>query len=290
MLRNLNKIPILEIIFLCLLLGICFFYNIIFAFILGNVLFDENALTCRDFYASFKGFDLAICAPAIIQVIICLYVYLVLYKISLNKFLLRLVYKLKFYSLIRWIFYILLIFISPVFLIIILSFSYPLILLGVCCSLAFPLMLIYGYWGLEKYISGVWKRAYRIINILLTAAISFFTAGFVYFLNNQLSYGGTGALNVTLYIITVVTGVLLLLTNESKILLDKIKKYKWHCLSLWASVIYAVFWGLRNEWVNYYVIYISAVLLIMLVFEKPILRLKAKNTELRREAEVLYRR
>ena len=70
---------------------------------------------------------------------------------------------------------------------------------------------------------------------------------------------------------------------------EKIKKYKWHAIPLWASVIYATLWGLRNEWVTYYVLYISVVFLLMLVFEKPLLSWRAKNEELHRETEEYYK-
>ena len=280
MINILKKIPIFEIIYI---LGLNFLFICMNIFLFFFVTLPDGTELSK----KISILDLSSIAA---YVIIAIYFYLILSQISVNKLFCKFIHYIKFNANLRWIIYVLLCVISPTFSLCLSSSNCRLIILGSGTSLAFPLMLIYGYWGLEKYISGIWKRAYKLINILLTIAISFFTAGFVYFLNNQLSYGDTGALEVLLYIITVVTGVLLLLTNESKILLDKIKKYKWHCLFLWMSVIYASMWGIRNEWLNYYVIYISMVLLIMLVFEKPILRLKAKNTELRREAEVLYRR
>ena len=59
-------------------------------------------------------------------------------------------------------------------------------------------------------------------------------------------------------------------------------------MPLWASIIYAVIWGVKNNWCTFYVLFTSIVLLLMLLFESPILKLKVKNLELRREVEEMY--
>ncbi len=288
MLNNLKKIPVMEVASIGLLFFIMLFYNVIFAIMLGGILFDNSSpyiITNRSFVESF---DVAICLPIAIQIIISICIYLVLYKVSLNKFFLHIIYGLKFYTVVRWLLYSLLIFFSPVFLVSVFSFIFPVILLGICYSLAFPLMLLYAYWGLENRLSHRMKKIYKRINVLLSIVIPFIIAGFVYDFNSQSSYGDTRVLEFTLYTVTILTSTLLLLTEESKRLLDKIKKYKWHAIPLWASIIYAAVWGIKNDWCTFYVLFTSIVLLLMLLFESPILKLKVKNLELRREVEEMY--
>ncbi len=283
MLSNLKKIPVMEMASIVLLYFIMLFYNVIFAIMLGSILFDDSSPDI------IIGFDIIVCLPIVIQTIISICIYLILYKMSLNKFFLHIIYGLKFCTIVRWLLYFLLIFFSPVFLVSVFSFIFPVILLGICYSLAFPLMLLYAYWGLENRLSHRMKKIYKRTNVLLSMILPFIIAGFVYCFDNQPSYGGTQVLELTLYTVTILTSTLLLLTEENKRLLDKIKKYKWHAVLLWASIIYAVIWGLKNDWCTYYVLFTSFVLLLMILFESPILKLKAKNLELRREIEQKYK-
>ncbi len=288
MFDKLKKLPVIEMVSIGLLFFIMLFYNVVFVIMLGNILFEDSSQNIiNNFFI--EGFDIIICLPIAIQTIISICIYLILYKVSLNKFFIHIIYGLKFYTIVRRLLYFLLMFISPVFLVSISSFILPVILLGICYSLAFPLILLYAYWGLENRLPHRMKKIYKGINTLLSIVLPFFVAGFVYYFNNQSSSADTRVLELALYIVVVLIGTLLLLTEKSKILLEKIKKYKWHSFLLWVSVIYATLWGLRNEWVTYYVLYISAVLLLMLIFEKPLLSWRAKNEELHRETEEYYK-
>ena len=281
MLNILKKIPVFEIILLLFLNGILFFFSIVTSFVFSAFAYDEPQPLWQNL--------IDILCVSGVQIIAGMYFYTVIYKISANRFIIKLIYTLKYHTKLRYLLYVLLILISPAFYMTIITLRLSIIMPGICATLAFPLMLLYAYWGLENRLSHRMKKIYKRINVLLSMILPFIIAGFVYCFDNQPSYGGTQVLELTLYTVTILAGALSLLTEKSKILLDKIKKYKWYAITLWASIIYAVIWGLKNDWCTYYVLFTSFVLLLMILFESPILKLKAKNLELRREVEEMYK-
>ncbi len=280
MLNIFKNLPIFEIVLFVFLNGILFFFSIVTSFVFSAFSYDEPQSLWQNL--------IDILFMSWILIIAGMYFYTIIYITSTNRFIIKLVYMLKYHTWGRYLLYLLLILISPAFCMTVITLRPSIIIPGICATLAFPLMLLYAYWGLENRLSHRMKKIYKRINVLLSIVIPFIIAGFVYDFNSQSSYGDTRVLEFTLYTVTILTGTLLLLTEESKILLDKIKKYKWHVMPLWASIIYAVIWGVKNNWCTFYVLFTSIVLLLMILFESPILKLKAKNLELRREVEEMY--
>ncbi len=279
MINILKKIPIFEIIYI---LGLNFLL-----FVWGFLIF---ILITSFYHGDNKSVPIPISeyVNAAVCIIIPIYFYWMLFRISINKIFYKVVYFFKFNTIFRWIMYLVFCIISPGLLAGLSLLECDTILYGFETSFAAPLMLLYGYWGLEDKLSLKARKVYGYINKIILVILSFLIIGLIYhFVIGDNLYD---PLNIFMYTLIILTGIFICLSIKIEVITEKIKKYKWHCLFLWMSVIYASMWGIRNEWLNYYVIYISVVLLIMLVFEKPILRLKAKNTELRREAEVLYRR
>ena len=272
MLDKLRKLPVIEIIYILGLNFILFVWSILF-FALMTSSYNVN-------YQS-KEISMSVYAEFGVYMIIPAYFYLILFGLSANKLFSKLVYFLKFNTKFRWMMYFLLCVISPTFLLGVLSFKMNHFLFGLLISFVVPLMLIYGCWGLKDKLPLKLRKIYGYMTKVLLTVMSLVMAGLIYNLAKEEIHG--------VYILTILIAVFLCLSIRIEVITEKIKKYKWHAIPLWASVIYATLWGLRNEWVTYYVLYISVVFLLMLVFEKPLLSWRAKNEELHRETEEYYK-
>ena len=272
MFDKLKKLPVLEFIYIISLNCILAVY-IVIIFLLMASFSDDN-------YQLEEIIILGYPQYACIYIIVSVCFYLVLFGISVNKLFNKIVYFFKFNTKFRWIMYLLLCIISPTFLWGVLSLHFMLFILGVVFSLAMPLMLLYSYWGLKDKLPLRARKIYGYINKVLSLILSLVMAGLIYKFARELP---------AVYILTILTAIFLCLSIRIEAVTEKIKKYKWHSIPLWISVIYATFWGIRNEWVTYYVSFISGVLLLMLIFEKPLLKWRSKNEALHIETEEYYK-
>ncbi len=274
MFDKLKKLPVPEILYLLSVNVLLYTLNILAIFaLLFDGSFELEAISMPEYLG------LAVYILLII-IVIPAYFYWILFHVSVSKSFSKAVYFFKFNTKFRWIMYLLLCIISPTFWGGVLSLHFMLFILGVVFSLAMPLMLLYSYWGLKDKLPLRARKIYGYINKALSLILSLVMAGLIYKFARELP---------AVYILTILTAIFLCLSIRIEVVTEKIKKYKWHSIPLWISVIYATLWGIRNEWVTYYVLFISGVLLLMLIFEKPLLKWRSKNEALHIETEEYYK-
>ena len=80
----------------------------------------------------------------------------------------------------------------------------------------------------------------------------------------------------------------LLIVPKAVPIVAKLKQKILYVLLVWIILLCLLIYGCKNDWVMFYVIYISVLLGVTLILFEPILKLKAKNLELRREVEEMY--
>ncbi len=272
MFDKLKKLPVLEFIYIISLNCILAVY-VFFIFIIMPYCYDDN-YQLKEMIIS--GYLQYVC----IYIIVPVYFYLVLFGLSVNKLFSKIVYFFKFNTKFRRVMYLLLCIILPLYITDVLLLQLILIILGAAFSLAMPLMLLYSYWELKDKLPLRARKIYGYINKALSSILSLVMVGLIYSFTRELP---------AVYILTILIAIFLCLSIKIEVVTEKIKKYKWHSIPLWISVIYATLWGIRNEWVMYYILFISGVLLLMLIFEKPLLKWRSKNEALHIETEEYYK-
>ncbi len=281
MLNILKKVPIIEIIAILLL-------NIII-FIVGTFqlffLFLEF-----DGYISLERYnELVFLLRYNIFVVSCyVCVYLNLFNLSANHFFINLVYYFMHRRTILKVVCAALIVLSPAFWLGFGTGDYLGIINGIVLTFGFPLIVLFMDrafldW-VKKYSVIISAWLYFIMIVLLLLLLLIYPGSLYYHI---LYFDRTKFSTVEIVILAFVMliTVPLLVTFCAQIIIEKLKKYILYLLPFWGAFLYFAIYVQNNNLIKLYSVYISVLFLFVLLFSTPILKLKTKNLELRREIE-----
>ena len=284
MFNMIKKVPIVEIVTILLL-------NIII-FIIGTfqlfLLFLEF-----DGYVSQERYNelvfLLRCNIFVISCYVC--VYLNLFHLSVNRFFINSVYYFMHRRIILKVVCAALLVLSPAFWLSFGTGDYLGIISGIVLTFGFPLIVLFMNkafldW-VRKYSVLISGWLYFIMITLLLLLLLIYPGNLYYYL---LYFDQTKFSTVEIVILAFVMliTVPLLVTSGTRIIIEKVKKYILYLLPFWGVLLYFALYVQNNNLIKLYSVYISVLLLFVLLFSTPILKLKAKNLELRREVEEMY--
>lgn len=281
MFNRINRVPIVEIVTILLL-------NIII-FIIGTfqlfLLFLEF-----DGYVSQERYNelvfLLRCNIFVISCYVC--VYLNLFHLSVNRFFINLIYYFMHRRIILKVVCAALLVLSPAFWLGFGTGDYLGIISGIVLTFGFPLIVLFMNkafldW-VRKYSVIISDWLYFIMITLLLLLLLIYPGNLYYYL---LYFDQTKFSTVEIVILAFVLliTVPLLVTSFTRAIIEKVKKYVLYLLPFWGIFLYFVIHVQNNYLIKLYSVYISVLLLFVLLFSTPILKLKAKNLELRRVIE-----
>ena len=283
MLNILKKIPIIEITIILLLNIIsCFIGGIEFvtALLIVDAEFSENDLANfingAYFDVSWLGF------------IICVYVFL--FKCSLNKAFLKTIYSYKYNKVARRVIFVILLFLSPMFWLSLLTFSVFCIIAGCCYSCIFPVILFSLYYKIAEFLYRKNNKIYICLKVITSYVLFLLLILFVYQCNVvfelALSYNEVNGIVCHLLILLVMLPFIV--TDRNKAVIEYWEQRILYVFLFSTIIIGSVFYLSTSYYVRFHSIFLLIFLVSVLLFEKPILKLKAKNLALRKEIEDRY--
>ena len=276
MLNILKKVPIIEIVIILLLNIIIFCMGT--AKLLGILLITEGGVSYNEMLLLHRR---VICDFFVVGCYII--VYLNIFNLSANRLFIKKVYNLKNCKKKLNLLFIILLFLSPSFWFGLLSRSILAASPGCYLSLAFPLWLLYKYIVLKEKFS---KRISQWVNIIAKIVVILLTLGFVgdifvVFPDVKIAFTDLGILNIGIIFLTAP----MLVSKELCFVIDWIKYRILYVLIAAVLLCYLVVFYIKNDWITFYFIYLFVLFCMTIIFSTPILKLKAKNMELRREIE-----
>ncbi len=281
MFNRINRVPIVEIVTILLL-------NIII-FIIGTfqlfLLFLEF-----DGYVSQERYNelvfLLRCNIFVISCYVC--VYLNLFHLSVNRFFINLIYYFMHRRIILKVVCAALLVLSPAFWLGFGTGDYLGIISGIVLTFGFPLIVLF----MNKAFLD-WVRKYSVIisdwlyfiMITLLLLLLLIYPGILYYYLLYFDQTKFSTVEIVILAFVLLITVPLLVTSFTRAIIEKVKKYVLYLLPFWGIFLYFVIHVQNNYLIKLYSVYISVLLLFVLLFSTPILKLKAKNLELRRVIE-----
>ncbi len=130
------------------------------------------------------------------------------------------------------------------------------------------------------------KRISQWVNIIAKIVVILLTLGFmgdifVVFPDVKIAFTDLGILNIGIIFLTAP----MLVSKELCFAIDWIKYRILYVLIVAVILCYLVVFYMKNDWITFYFIYLFILFCMTIIFSTPILKLKAKNLELRREIE-----
>ena len=278
MLNILKKVPIIEIVLLILLNAI-----VLWSGMLELLLFAFGVDSCDKQEFVWTSVSIFVCAW--ISLFICLYsMYINIFNLSLNHGFLGKIYYLKNNKIARYKFYILLLILLPFLFLGCGSLSGIIVMLLFNIPFVMQIISLFAYW---QYESSVKKHCYKGINFLnfvlifIVLFFSFILCGLMFEIFD-LKYL---LFNIVFNLIIILMTFPLLIVPKAVTIVAKLKQKMSYVLSIWVVLFCVSIYACKSDWVMFYMIYISVLLGVTLVLFEPILKLKAKNSKLRREIE-----
>ena len=280
-----------NIIILCLNLFNCFTG---FVLIFSLYFWESLAETVLDI----KLLPVYIFTAALNFSIILALVYFSIFSITQRTGMLRYIYDLRCNSAKRRKLYALALFLSPCFLfniLVILSgtFKTPMdnlitLLNGAYFSMAFPLILVFAVWKFMAYLSErcekILKGIFKLTVFVLLPLYSCLVHYFVLELIKDLYYYSI-IFEVLICLVVMLSGIPLLIDEKTSKLIDCIMSKILWIIPAWFLGVYWVCFNVQEDWIVFITLYLSVMLGLIFLLSSPIMKLKAKNIELRREVE-----
>ncbi len=298
MINILKKIPIIEILIILIINTIILAWEFMTLIFIGLSLEFSSSILLNNNYIPPVDvkFYTQVISETILILGLCIVTYLNVSTLSQNRFFIKTIYFFKNNHKALIILYTILLALSLSFWV---SLSCPFELFieslycltwGFLSSFACPLILLYSYWSLQEKITRKIPKSSIILNII--PIVIFFTLFLLFIGYILLTYLDYDKFNFNLYvnIPVILLTIPLLITDETKPIICWIKQKIFYAALTWLVLCYLIVVFVYNEWVMFYAVYLTVLFSLTLILSKPILRLKAKNTELRREAELLYKR
>ena len=281
MLNILKKVPIIEILLLILLNAI-----VLWSGMLELLLFAFGVASCDKQESVWASVSIFVFAW--LSLFICLYsMYINMFNLSLNHVFLSKIYYLKNNKMTRYKFYILLLILLPFLflgcgglsgIIVMLLFNIPFVI---------QIMSLFAYWQHESSGKKYCYKGINFLNFMLIFIVLFFSfilCGLMFEMLDRKYL----LFNIVFNFIIILMTFPLLIVPKSVTMVAKLKQKILYVLLVWIILLCLLIYGCKNDWVMFYVIYISVLLGVTLILFEPILKLKAKNLELRREIKKAF--
>ena len=279
MFNKLRKIPVIEIL-------IILFLNIAIIIVGGIYIFSllgivENGID-PDVTETLKLN--MICSFFIVGFYIG--VYLDVFTLSVNRAFLKTIYYFKNHKVVLVVLLLILLLLSPSFLLGCFHFSFYVFIPGCYLSNGFPLIVLSLYSVLLKKISKRTRLGEKIIDItgrICIFLLTLLSLGVIFWVYSDLKIVFIDLWWLSLIIILLTVAVLI--TEETKVLIDWIKQKILYVIPVSVLLCYGLINGIKNEWVTYYTIYLFTLFYLIIILSNPLLALKTKNRAIMKEIE-----
>ena len=208
-------------------------------------------------------------------------VYLDLFTLSINRTFLKIIYYFKTHKIILTMLLLILLLLSPSFLLACLHFSFYVFIPGCYLSNAFPLIVLSLYSVLQSHVE---RKVIDIAGRICIFLLILLFLGFIFWIYPKLKIVFIDLWWLSLIVILLTIPVLI--TEETKILMDWAKQKILYVISASALLFYIVIYGIKNNWLTYFTIYLFTLFYLMLILSDPVLALKTKNRAIMKEIEI----
>ena len=214
-------------------------------------------------------------------------VYLDLFTLSINRTFLKIIYYFKTHKIILTMLLLILLLLSPSFLLACLHFSFYVFIPGCYLSNAFPLIVLSLYSILQERISQLTSRGGKILDVtgrmIISLLILLFLGG-VFRLVPEMAIENIDLkwINIGILLLTVPV----LITEETKGLINWAKQKILYVIPASALLYYIVICLIKSEWLAYYTNYLLLLFYWSIILSDPVLALKTKNRAIMEEIEL----
>lgn len=213
-------------------------------------------------------------------------IYLGLFTLSVNRAFLKTIYYFKNHKVVLVVLLLILLLLSPSFLLGCFHFSFYVFIPGCYLSNGFPLIVLSLYSVLLKKISKRTRLGEKIIDItgrICIFLLTLLSLGVIFWVYSDLKIVFIDLWWLSLIIILLTVAVLI--TEETKVLIDWIKQKILYVIPVSVLLCYGLINGIKNEWVTYYTIYLFTLFYLIIILSNPLLALKTKNRAIMKEIE-----
>ncbi len=214
-------------------------------------------------------------------------VYLDIFTLSINRSFLKTIYYFKSHKIMLIMLLMILLFLSPSFLLGFLPRSPYGFIPGCYLSNAFPLIILSLYSSLYENITIYIRTGSKIVNItgrIVIFVLILLSLGFIFwkYPEQETVFRDLWWLHSIIILLTIPV----LLTEEVKILIDWLKRKILYVIPLSVLLASVLIYRIQEDLVTYYTIYLFALFYLILILSKPVLALKTKNRKIMEEIEL----